>query len=127
MSDVKSRIGHILKCNILILYNFITKQLCLDFFSQLTTQFARNLILENQMHVFSPSLFLTDPTSTKCIQPDLTDECADSPCQNSGQCVDEGSTYRCECGAGWTGSNCETEIHSHSPGKKAYDETNNRS
>ena len=36
------------------------------------------------------------------------DECASSPCQNGGRCVDGINEYECRCQAGWTGVNCET-------------------
>ena len=36
------------------------------------------------------------------------DECASSPCQNGGTCVDEINSYICECHPGCTGANCET-------------------
>ena len=36
------------------------------------------------------------------------DECASSPCQNGGTCVDGVNEYSCTCAAGYTGTNCET-------------------
>ena len=38
------------------------------------------------------------------------DECASSPCQNGGTCVDGINSYSCNCNAGYTGDNCETDI-----------------
>lgn len=35
------------------------------------------------------------------------DECATSPCQNGGTCVDLLGSYRCDCVEGWIGVNCE--------------------
>lgn len=35
------------------------------------------------------------------------DECATSPCQNGGTCVDLVGSYRCNCVDGWIGVNCE--------------------
>ena len=35
-------------------------------------------------------------------------ECALAPCQNGATCVDLVGSYRCDCKAGYTGSNCET-------------------
>ena len=36
------------------------------------------------------------------------DECASSPCQNGGTCVDVVNAYTCNCVPGYTGDNCET-------------------
>ena len=36
------------------------------------------------------------------------DECASSPCQNGGTCLDQINSYSCSCVAGYTGSNCES-------------------
>ena len=36
------------------------------------------------------------------------DECASSPCQNGGTCVDVVNAYTCNCAPGFTGDNCET-------------------
>ena len=35
------------------------------------------------------------------------DECASSPCQNSGNCTDIVNGHSCECVAGYDGANCE--------------------
>ena len=85
---------------------------------------AKGMQIEIRMPSTTVIIIYSD--SSNCPDADQTDECADSPCQNSGRCVNEGSTYRCECGAGWTGSNCETEIQLQSPGKNAYEETSIR-
>ena len=34
-------------------------------------------------------------------------ECASSPCQNGGTCVDSVNSYSCNCDAGFSGANCE--------------------
>eukprot|EP01047_Picozoa_sp_COSAG01_P073223 COSAG01_NODE_11874_length_1843_cov_4.344037_1_plen_603_part_10 len=46
-----------------------------------------------------------------------TDECASSPCQNGGLCMESSanvsvsvSTYTCLCTAGWAGSNCIVDL-----------------
>ena len=37
--------------------------------------------------------------------------CSPDPCQNGGTCTDNGdTTYTCTCAAGYTGTNCETDI-----------------
>ena len=36
------------------------------------------------------------------------DECASTPCQNNGTCVDGFDGYTCLCMAGYTGDVCET-------------------
>ena len=35
------------------------------------------------------------------------DECASSPCQNSGNCTDQINGYACNCLHGYDGPNCE--------------------
>ncbi len=42
------------------------------------------------------------------IVSDTTDECASSPCQNSGTCADAVNEYSCNCVSGYEGTNCET-------------------
>ncbi|XP_058452918.1 protein eyes shut [Malaya genurostris] len=39
-----------------------------------------------------------------------TNECASSPCQNGGICIDKFASYVCACAMGFTGTNCEEEI-----------------
>ena len=36
------------------------------------------------------------------------DECATSPCQNSGSCTDQINGYTCNCLDGYDGTDCET-------------------
>ena len=35
-------------------------------------------------------------------------ECASSPCQNGGTCVDQVNQYTCQCAAGYSGTTCAT-------------------
>ena len=35
-------------------------------------------------------------------------ECASTPCENGGTCVDKVNGFSCKCVAGFTGANCET-------------------
>ena len=35
------------------------------------------------------------------------DECLTSPCKNGATCVNNDGGYQCQCGAGWTGDQCE--------------------
>ncbi|XP_070175573.1 delta-like protein D [Littorina saxatilis] len=37
-------------------------------------------------------------------------ECASSPCQNEGSCVDQVNAYTCICQDGYTGTHCETDV-----------------
>ncbi|KAK7104772.1 hypothetical protein V1264_019434 [Littorina saxatilis] len=43
--------------------------------------------------------------------PSDVDECASSPCQNRGNCVDGDRTYTCNCLLGYIGDHCETDVH----------------
>lgn len=36
--------------------------------------------------------------------------CDSNPCQNGGQCLDEGNAYQCLCKEGFSGTNCELGI-----------------
>ena len=38
----------------------------------------------------------------------VTDFCAESPCQNGGNCTQEGIEFSCECAEGFEGDTCET-------------------
>ena len=44
------------------------------------------------------------------------DECAATPCQNSGVCADGVNAYTCSCAAGYQGTNCATNIDECAPG-----------
>ena len=44
------------------------------------------------------------------LSTDIND-CAPDPCQNGATCLDLVGSYRCDCKAGYTGSNCETSKH----------------
>ena len=37
----------------------------------------------------------------------LDKPCFSSPCLNNGVCVDENTSYRCECRPGYSGNNCQ--------------------
>ncbi|MFH2010714.1 MAG: hypothetical protein ABI333_29200 [bacterium] len=41
--------------------------------------------------------------------------CTPNPCQNGGACTDTGSGYTCDCAAGFTGDDCETNVDDCSP------------
>ena len=51
------------------------------------------------------TLYLFSLTNTKISD---TNECAPAPCKNGATCVDLVGSYRCDCMAGYSGSNCET-------------------
>jgi len=38
------------------------------------------------------------------------DDCSGNPCQNSAICVDKYDGYECVCRAGWSGSDCATQV-----------------
>ena len=48
--------------------------------------------------------------SNVTIPPPDIDDCASSPCQNGGTCVDGINSYTCNCDLGFDGDNCETDI-----------------
>ena len=37
---------------------------------------------------------------------DITNDCADLPCQNGGNCSDALNDYSCSCADGYSGKNC---------------------
>ena len=37
----------------------------------------------------------------------VTDVCVSNPCQNHGRCVQEGTSYYCNCSSGHSGRHCE--------------------
>jgi hypothetical protein len=39
------------------------------------------------------------------------DDCSGNPCQNSAICVDKYDGYECVCRAGWSGTDCSTEVN----------------
>ena len=43
-------------------------------------------------------------------QANVSDHCSPDPCQNDGICSNNANGYTCACPAGFTGTNCETEI-----------------
>ncbi|XP_041372182.1 cubilin-like [Gigantopelta aegis] len=46
-----------------------------------------------------------------CTSGSQTGACLSNPCQNGAACINAGSSYRCQCMAGYTGTNCETDIN----------------
>ena len=44
-----------------------------------------------------------DPFKTSDV-----DDCASSPCQNNGTCVDDVNSYTCQCDRNYVGNNCQT-------------------
>lgn len=64
-----------------------------------------------------PTVFVSSDASNAGKRPRLEvcftsthDYCAPSPCQHGGTCVNGETSYACECPAGFTGRDCETEI-----------------
>ncbi|XP_046863448.1 adhesive plaque matrix protein 2-like, partial [Xenia sp. Carnegie-2017] len=41
--------------------------------------------------------------------------CSSKPCKNGGDCKNVGSSYKCKCKSGFTGTNCEVGVCDHSP------------
>ncbi|KAH3818161.1 hypothetical protein DPMN_119757 [Dreissena polymorpha] len=48
-----------------------------------------------------------DGSDTNCIN---INECVSDPCLNGATCVNGVAKYTCQCSAGWTGNNCQTDI-----------------
>ena len=42
---------------------------------------------------------------------DYIDDCRPQPCQNNGTCHDFVNDYRCDCVAGFNGTNCENGMY----------------
>ena len=53
------------------------------------------------------TILVTIMTKIQILYADI-DECASSPCQNGGTCVDGINSYTCNCDVGYAGKNCET-------------------
>ena len=53
------------------------------------------------------TILVTIMTKIQILYADI-DECASSPCQNGGTCVDGVNSYTCNCDVGYAGKNCET-------------------
>ncbi|RNA15229.1 hypothetical protein BpHYR1_051062 [Brachionus plicatilis] len=57
-----------------------------------------------------PAHLIYNPHLQRCdLHQDEPNMCASNPCQNEGKCVELGSSFRCECPAGFTGKSCERE------------------
>ncbi|XP_035660544.1 neurogenic locus notch homolog protein 1-like isoform X2 [Branchiostoma floridae] len=69
--------------------------------------------LQECRHVFETTLCEGKSRSklTAGVKCAVTDECASSPCKNSGTCRDGQDRYTCDCPPGWEGRNCEREIN----------------
>ena len=52
------------------------------------------------------TILVTIMTKIQILYADI-DECASSPCQNGGTCVDGFNSYTCNCDVGYRGVNCE--------------------
>ena len=52
------------------------------------------------------TLLITIMNKLEILHADI-DECASSPCQNGGACVDGSNSYTCNCAVGYAGANCE--------------------
>ena len=52
------------------------------------------------------TILVTIMTKIQILYADI-DECASSPCQNGGTCVDGVNSYTCNCDVGYAGKNCE--------------------
>ncbi|XP_041480034.1 serine-rich adhesin for platelets-like isoform X7 [Lytechinus variegatus] len=50
-------------------------------------------------------------TSTRRMPTTEIDECSSTPCQNNATCEDRINGYRCQCAAGFNGTNCEENIN----------------
>ena len=53
------------------------------------------------------TMLVTIMTKIQILYTDI-DECAASPCQNGGTCVDGVNSYTCNCEVGYAGKNCES-------------------
>ena len=60
-------------------------------------------VIQGLVSTQAPSVDQCDATTQDC--PAVT--CASYPCRNNGECIDFGNSHKCECGAGYSGKNCE--------------------
>merc|ERR1739842_265945 len=51
--------------------------------------------------------------STQLITSVASNPCTSHPCQNGGECYDEGRTFFCDCKEGFFGNRCENSKQSH--------------
>ena len=64
-------------------------------------------------------------STTKLLQHSLSfldiDDCAPSPCQNGGTCIDEVNGYKCDCASGYEGDKCEIGNSLSNPYQREFD------
>lgn len=56
-------------------------------------------------YIFSISIFLHSLDINECA--------VSNPCKNGGTCTNQPGSYKCSCGAKYTGRNCETGKSPH--------------
>ncbi|XP_064595157.1 mucin-like protein isoform X2 [Liolophura sinensis] len=83
--------------------------------SPLPSSAQRNFMTSTTVIMSSSETITSSPAmpeiATSSASPTLVSGCASGPCQNGGNCTDEGESFNCSCPSTWTGLSCETDVN----------------
>src|SRR5437868_2314190 len=60
---------------------------------------------------FFPCCVMADLWQLQSTSASSRDECASTPCQHGGTCLDQSNSFFCSCPGGWSGVKCQTNIN----------------